>query len=115
LACAARELPLQLDNMAANFARNFRRWRDPLIAFGLAACLAGTTGCERNDGGAAARHVVLISLDTTRPDHLGCYGNPWIDTPNLDAFAGQSVVFDKMLTAAPTTLASHTSLFTGGE
>ncbi len=60
-----------------------------------------------------ARHVIVISLDTTRADHLGCYGNAWIQTPNLDALAAESILFADHLTAVTTTLASHTSLFTG--
>ncbi len=59
------------------------------------------------------RHVVLISLDTTRPDHFGFLGNTWIRTPRLDVLAGESIVFTDVVTAAPTTLASHTTLFTG--
>jgi arylsulfatase A-like enzyme len=57
--------------------------------------------------------VVLVSLDTTRADHLGFYGNPAARTPNLDALAAEAIVFDDLLTVVPTTLASHTSLFTG--
>lgn len=59
------------------------------------------------------RHVIMISLDTTRPDHLGCYGNPWISTPCLDRLAAESILFRNYMTVVPTTLPSHTSLFTG--
>ncbi|MBN2446861.1 MAG: sulfatase [Phycisphaerae bacterium] len=52
-------------------------------------------------------------MDTTRPDHFGCYGNTWISTPSVDALAKESILFRNCLTAATTTLASHTSLFTG--
>ncbi len=60
-----------------------------------------------------ARHVIVISLDTTRVDHLGCYGNARIRTPRLDALAAESILFADYMTVVPTTLASHTSLFTG--
>jgi arylsulfatase A-like enzyme len=60
-----------------------------------------------------ARHVIVISLDTTRPDHFGCYGNTWIRTPRMDALAKESILFTKCISVVPTTLASHTSLFTG--
>ena len=33
------------------------------------------------------RHVLLISIDTIRADHLGCYGFPRNTTPNIDALA----------------------------
>nr|MDO8133289.1 sulfatase-like hydrolase/transferase [Candidatus Njordarchaeum guaymaensis] len=45
-------------------------------------------------------NVVLIMSDTFRRDHLGCYGNDWIYTPNIDALAKQSVVFDRAYTAS---------------
>jgi arylsulfatase A-like enzyme len=60
-----------------------------------------------------ARHVILVSFDTTRRDHFGCYGNSWIQTPYVDALAAESILFTDCMTVASTTLASHTSLFTG--
>ena len=62
---------------------------------------------------APVRHVIVISMDTTRADHFGCYGNEWIRTPRIDALAGESILFTKYMTVVPSTLASHTSLFTG--
>lgn len=59
------------------------------------------------------RNVVVISLDTTRADALGAWGHPDAHTPALDALAQQSVRFARAYTSSPTTLASHTSLFTG--
>ncbi|MCD6082780.1 sulfatase-like hydrolase/transferase, partial [Candidatus Aerophobetes bacterium] len=38
-------------------------------------------------------NAVLIIIDTLRQDHVGCYGNDWIKTPNLDALARESVLF----------------------
>lgn len=61
----------------------------------------------------ALRHVLLVSLDTTRADHLGCYGAERVRTPHLDALAAEGVRFSDATAAAPTTLASHTSLMTG--
>lgn len=72
-----------------------------------AACAEG----PRRFGG--ARHVVMISLDTTRPDHFGFYGSQRVRTPRLDRLAEEAVVLDDLLTVAPTTLASHASLMTG--
>ena len=59
------------------------------------------------------QHVILISPDTTRLDHFGCYGNTWIRTPNMDALSAESILFTDYTTVVSTTLASHTSLFTG--
>lgn len=58
-------------------------------------------------------NLVIISLDTVRPDHLGCYGNAGAATPTLDALAAEGVIFDDALTSVPLTLPSHTSLLTG--
>lgn len=71
-------------------------------------------GCTRIGVGANdIKHVVVISLDTTRADHFGFLGNPRVKTPRLDALAAESVVFTDYMSAAPTTLASHVTLFTG--
>jgi arylsulfatase A-like enzyme len=58
-------------------------------------------------------HVVLISLDTLRRDHLGIYGYARPTSPTLDEFARQALVFDRAFTPAPWTLPSHASMFTG--
>ena len=72
-----------------------------------------TAGCAGGVDEPPARHVVVISLDTTRADHFGFMGNTEIDTPRMDALAEESIVLTDFMTTAPTTLASHTSLFTG--
>src|SRR5438067_8637984 len=58
-------------------------------------------------------NVVFITIDTLRPDHLGCYGDKQIHTPNIDALAADSARFDHAYTAVPVTLPSHTVIFTG--
>jgi choline-sulfatase len=58
-------------------------------------------------------NVILITMDTTRADHLGCYGYPGIKTPNLDALAGRGVLFEQAATIAPLTLPAHCSIMTG--
>jgi len=57
--------------------------------------------------------VVLITIDTLRADHLGCYGYKKADTPNLDAFAAAATRFAHAYTPVPITLPSHTALMTG--
>lgn len=63
--------------------------------------------------GAARPNVVLVTLDTTRADHLGCYGYSQATTPNLDALAGRGVVFDHASAVAPLTQPAHSSIMTG--
>jgi arylsulfatase A-like enzyme/tetratricopeptide (TPR) repeat protein len=58
-------------------------------------------------------NVVLITLDTTRADHLGCYGDAEATTPNLDALAQGGVVFEQASAVAPLTLPAHSSIMTG--
>ena len=58
-------------------------------------------------------NVILIVSDTFRRDHLGCYGNGWIRTPNLDGLAEESVVFDKAYAASFPTVPHRMDLVTG--
>lgn len=58
-------------------------------------------------------NVVLMTLDTTRADHLACYGYPDVKTPNLDALAGRGVLFEQAATSSPLTLPAHCSIMTG--
>jgi len=43
-------------------------------------------------------------MDTTRANHFGCYGNPWIQTPNIGALADESILFANYMTIVTTTL-----------
>lgn len=71
----------------------------------LGPTLSGTNPRDLN--------VVVITLDTTRWDRLGAYGDAGAATPNLDRLAGQGVLFEQAITTAPLTLPAHSTLFTG--
>ena len=58
-------------------------------------------------------NVLLITMDTTRADRLGCYGNKQAITPEIDALAASGVRFDQAFSQVPLTLPSHCSLMTG--
>lgn len=58
-------------------------------------------------------NVLLITLDTTRADRLGCYGYQVGSTPNLDELAAAGVRFKKAYCQVPLTLPSHASILTG--
>ena len=58
-------------------------------------------------------NVILFTLDTSRADHIACYGYPDVKTPNLDALAGRGVLFEQAATSSPLTLPAHCSIMTG--
>src|SRR5262245_44432176 len=79
---------------------------------GAAVALAGlavvaATGCAR---GPRPLNVLLVTLDTTRADHLRCYGNRRIETPHLDRLAREGIVFDDAIATAPLTLPAHSTI-----
>lgn len=81
------------------------------LAAGLALLLAACGG-----GGGAGdepRHAILISIDTLRPDYLGCYDPARKTSPVLDALAADGVRFEHVTSASPWTLPSHASMLTG--
>lgn len=57
--------------------------------------------------------VLLISLDTTRRDHLSCYGYTRETTPEIDALARDSLLFSKAVAVSNWTLPTHASMLTG--
>ena len=58
-------------------------------------------------------NIILISLDTTRRDRLGCYACERPTSPNLDGLAADSVLYTRAIAPSNWTLPSHASLFTG--
>lgn len=58
-------------------------------------------------------NAILLIADTLRRDHLGCYGNTWIHTPNLDGFAKLGMVFDRAYAASFPTVPNRTDVLTG--
>lgn len=58
-------------------------------------------------------NILLLTLDTTRADRIGCYGYSKARTPHLDRLAEQGVRFDRAFTPVPITLPSHVSILSG--
>ena len=73
-----------------------------LLALTFVACGGGPEPLARN--------LLLISIDTLRPDHLGCYGAARDTSPNVDALCRESVVFEQAISHAPSTLPAHASM-----
>jgi arylsulfatase len=57
--------------------------------------------------------ILLITVDTLRADHLGCYGHTVAETPAIDAIARRSIVFHQAYTTIPRTTPGIGSLMTG--
>ena len=75
-----------------------------------AALLFGCRGgSDVRPGGTS---VILISIDTLRSDRVGAYGSKAGLTPNLDALAAKSVLFEEAYSHVPLTLPAHASIFT---
>lgn len=58
-------------------------------------------------------NVLIVTFDTTRADHLHCYGNQEIETPNVDRLANEGFLFEQAISPVPITLPSHASIMTG--
>jgi arylsulfatase A-like enzyme len=58
-------------------------------------------------------NILLVSLDTVRPDHLSLYGYDRATTPHLERWAAEATVFEQVVTTAPWTLPAHLSMLTG--
>jgi len=86
------------------------RWRPALLALALAVAslAAGCGGEELRDP-----NLVLVTVDTVRADHLGCYGDRAAITPWLDKIAAEGIRFEQASSAVPLTLPSHATLLSG--
>lgn len=103
---------------------NVRRFGLLVTAVLASAVVAGLGGAAR-DGAAPARddapageatttpNILLVTLDTTRADALGCYGGDASATPNLDRIAGRSHLLEHCEASVPQTMPSHTTIFSG--
>jgi arylsulfatase A-like enzyme len=59
------------------------------------------------------RNVIVVMMDTLQWNYLGCYGNKWIKTPNMDRFAAEGVVFENNYIDNLPTIPCRRSMFTG--
>ncbi len=69
--------------------------------------------CARHGAVDTKGPIIIISIDTLRSDHLPAYGYGKVETPNLDAFRKDSILFQRAYSECPLTLVSHASLLTG--
>jgi arylsulfatase A-like enzyme len=90
-----------------------------LVLLGVAGCdLAGDDGGEDPGRGSAKRDegppsVVLVIIDSLRTDHVGAYGGEGAQTPNLDAFARESLRFTRARPESMPTVPARRAMMTG--
>lgn len=107
-------------------AMKLLRWASVVaVGFGLAVLAAYLGSAPRFSGllshqprgvtidESAPPNVILISLDTVRPDHLGAYGYGRAITPSFDALAAGGTLFSRCVAASSWTIPSHAAIFTG--
>jgi arylsulfatase A-like enzyme/Flp pilus assembly protein TadD len=83
----------------------------------ISSILAGSLSLSKTSEGSAARkisnNILLITIDTLRPDRLSCYSKEYGRTPHIDALAHRGAIFKKAIAHTPTTLPSHTNILLG--
>ena len=79
----------------------------------LACLVAGCGGAAPQDRAADRPNVLLVSIDTLRADHLGCYGYGRDTSPNIDAFAADAVRYEHASAPRAKTTPSVASMLTG--
>lgn len=99
------------------------RERSRTAGIGASLLLVALAGCQPGPnpeavmaiapGSARGRDVVLITLDTTRRDHIGCFGRTPSPTPNIDLLCARGLRLDQAMAVAPVTLPAHASMMTG--
>lgn len=78
--------------------------------------LAAVAACGRGDRSGAAPtrpNIILVTIESLRPDHVHCYGYERDTTPALDALAREGILFERARSVTSWTLTSHASIFTG--
>lgn len=87
---------------------------DSLMSARIAAIAAAAllAGCRAGTPPTAAANLLVVTLDTTRADRLGAYGDARAATPAFDRVARDGVLFEQAITAAPLTLPAHATIFT---
>src|SRR5947208_1793170 len=80
-----------------------------LILLGAAALALAGAACRKRP----RLNVLLVTFDTTRADHIGCYGRRDARTPVVDRLAAEGVRFEHAYSAIPLTCPSHSTILTG--
>ena len=87
----------------------FLPWCRAFLLFFMILLAAASAAAAPN----SSLNVVVLTIDTLRADHIGCYGYKQIRTPNIDALAAEGTRFEHAYTPVPVTLPAHSAIFTG--
>jgi arylsulfatase A-like enzyme len=91
--------------------------RRHLIGAGAAGAAAlGTAACSMSSSSAGSgdrMNVLLLIVDSVRPDFVGCYGTPQVQTPNIDSLSARGVRFNRFFPEAMPTVPARRTIFTG--
>ncbi|MBN2381993.1 sulfatase [bacterium] len=93
-------------------------WLSSIFVFAYACCLlVGLGSCSPKDKTESVRvdprpNIFLITTDSVRSDFLGCYGNHWIKTPNMDQISRKGHTFTAMYNQSPYTVPALASIMT---
>lgn len=93
-----------------NLSRTFLKW------IAAAAALLAFASCRKPESSVATfdgAPVIVISIDTLRADHLPAWGYKGVETPAIDAFRADGVLFTNAYSHVPLTLPSHVTILTG--
>jgi arylsulfatase A-like enzyme/Flp pilus assembly protein TadD len=96
--------------MSSLLQKDSRKPRTCILFLIASAILAGAAALPAR---AADLNVLLVTIDTLRPDRLSCYSPKYVQTPQIDALAARGVLFERAFAHAPLTLPSHASILLG--
>jgi arylsulfatase A-like enzyme len=97
--------------MGGRVARSVRDRRALVIASAIAFAAVGSA-CN-SDAVPDDLNVLLVTIDTLRADHLGCYGYAHGISPHIDALAAESMLVESFYSPLPLTAPAHSTLLTG--
>jgi arylsulfatase A-like enzyme len=100
-------------SLRARMHVNRRRFLQAGAAGAAGAALLPAAGCSMDEPGSPGHlNVLLLIVDSLRPDHVGAYGSPQIRTPNVDALAARGLRFNRAFPEAMVTVPARRSIFT---
>ena len=87
-----------------------------LFALGVMWSAPQKSGAQQTTGTSTSPEpgtIILLTVDSLRNDHLGCYGNKTVKTPAIDSLASDGILFERCITPVPQDLPAHAAIMTG--